>query len=91
MRNVVFSVAACMLVTHVAVADWPQFRGPNAAGVVTGPSPPIEFGPGKRQQSRMDGRSIGTVAMFKTACQQSTHKRDDLWWKGGTLLTDFAD
>ncbi|MCH2182068.1 MAG: PQQ-binding-like beta-propeller repeat protein [Mariniblastus sp.] len=29
-------------------ADWPQFRGPNAAGIGTG-SPPVEFGPGKNQ------------------------------------------
>ena len=49
MRIVVFFLAASMLVVNVAIADWPQFRGLNSAGVAAGPSPPIEFGPGKNQ------------------------------------------
>ncbi len=28
-------------------ADWPQFRGPNAAGVAGDGNPPVEFGPDK--------------------------------------------
>ena len=31
------------------MADWPQFRGPNSAGIATGPAPPIEFGPERNQ------------------------------------------
>ena len=42
-----------MLVVNVALADWPQFRGLNSAGVAAGPSPPIEFGPGKNQLWRV--------------------------------------
>jgi len=35
------------------MADWPQFRGPNSAGKASGPSPPIEFGPGKNELWRV--------------------------------------
>jgi len=31
------------------LADWPQFRGPNASGIAPGGSPPDEFGPGKNE------------------------------------------
>jgi outer membrane protein assembly factor BamB len=41
--------AICLFtwLANAAHADWPQFRGPNSSGVATGPSPPVEFGPGK--------------------------------------------
>ena len=29
-----------------SVPNWPQFRGPNSAGVAEVARPPIEFGPG---------------------------------------------
>ena len=40
-------VAACIACCPNAAADWPQFRGPNASGVATGPAPPTEFAPDK--------------------------------------------
>ena len=49
MHILVFLVAASMLMVKVSLADWPQFRGVNSAGLATGPSPPIEFGPGKNE------------------------------------------
>lgn len=32
-----------------AASNWPQFRGPNASGVVEGAQPPVDFGPGSNQ------------------------------------------
>ncbi len=49
MRNVLFLSAASMLLTSSLRADWPQFRGPNSAGVAKGAAVPIEFGPGKNE------------------------------------------
>lgn len=49
--NVFFLVV--LGITHVA-ADWPQFRGPNGAGIATGPTPPEEFGPGKNELWQVD-------------------------------------
>jgi len=40
---ILFSVTACSL----AASDWPQFRGPNAAGVSGTTGLPAEFGPSK--------------------------------------------
>jgi outer membrane protein assembly factor BamB len=34
-------------------ADWPQFRGPNGAGISIGKSSPIEFGPEKNELWRI--------------------------------------
>jgi len=53
MRTTAVSVAIVILVVDVAMADWPQFRGPNSAGHANGPSPPIEFGPGKNELWRV--------------------------------------
>ena len=53
MRITTFFVAVLIFVTDVAFADWPQFRGLNSAGNATGPSPPIEFGPGKNELWRV--------------------------------------
>jgi outer membrane protein assembly factor BamB len=36
-----------LLVLLLLAADWPQFRGPNAAGVSEETNLPIEFGPGR--------------------------------------------
>ena len=35
------------------MAEWSQFRGPNSAGVATGPPPPVQFGPGKSELWRV--------------------------------------
>ncbi len=40
---------ASMLLASTAMADWPQFRGPNSSGIGSGESVPIEFGPGKNE------------------------------------------
>jgi outer membrane protein assembly factor BamB len=53
MRITALFAAILILVTNVAFADWPQFRGLNSAGVATGPSPPLEFGPGKNELWRI--------------------------------------
>ena len=42
-RVILFATAACAL----AASDWPQFRGPNAAGVSDTAGLPAEFGPSK--------------------------------------------
>ncbi len=48
-RIVVFFFAASMLFAGTLRADWPQFRGPNSAGVAHGAAVPVEFGPGKHE------------------------------------------
>jgi len=53
MRTTALSAAILILVADVAMADWPQFRGPNSAGQANGPSPPIDFGPGKNELWRV--------------------------------------
>ena len=53
MRTAALLVTALALLSHVAMADWPQFRGPNSAGKASGPSPAIEFGPGKNELWRV--------------------------------------
>ena len=53
MRTAALLVTALAFLSHVAMADWPQFRGPNSAGKASGPSPPIEFGPGKNDLWRV--------------------------------------
>ena len=49
MRIVVSCSAVAMLLTSALRADWPQFRGPNSAGVADGSTVPIEFGPGNHE------------------------------------------
>jgi hypothetical protein len=39
-----------LMLPAAAWADWPQFRGPNSAGVVDGPALPSEFGPGLHER-----------------------------------------
>ena len=48
-------VLLCALVgvAKSACADWPQFRGVNSAGIAIGPSPPVDFGPGKNELWRV--------------------------------------
>ena len=47
------SGCVCLLITAGAVRGaeswWPQFRGPNAAGVSESAQPPLNFGPGTNQ------------------------------------------
>lgn len=46
----IFAACACVVVpSNAAEAWWPQFRGPNAAGVSNSAKPPAEFGPGTNQ------------------------------------------
>ena len=40
----VLILAVVLAATPLCADDWPQFRGPNSAGIGTG-SPPIHFGP----------------------------------------------
>ena len=63
-------------VVNSACADWPQFRGKNSAGVATGISPPVEFGPGKNELWRVSvgpGHSSPCIvgdAVFLTTYEQ---------------------
>ncbi len=49
MRVLVCVVAMSLFATDRALADWPQFRGPNGSGIATGAAAPVEFGPGKNE------------------------------------------
>ncbi len=48
-RITVFFSVALMLLTSALHADWPQFRGPNSAGIANKAAVPVEFGPGKHE------------------------------------------
>ena len=50
-----------VLVTSVSAGDWPQFRGPNCAGIATGKSPlPTRFSPDENLKWSVDlGDGIG--------------------------------
>ena len=48
-RISVFTSAFLVLLTNFVLADWPQFRGQNSAGVAGKASVPTEFGPGKHE------------------------------------------
>src|ERR1041385_3329532 len=37
-------VVATVVLSSLAAAEWPQFRGPNSSGIGNG-KPPVEFGP----------------------------------------------
>src|SRR5439155_6245675 len=37
-------VVATVVLSSLAAAEWPQFRGPNSSGIGDG-KPPVEFGP----------------------------------------------
>ncbi len=80
MRIAVFFLVASMLVVNAALADWPQFRGPNSAGVATGPPPPIRFGPGENELWRTpmaSGHSSPCVfgdSIFLTTYDQKQRK-----------------
>lgn len=49
MRILLLAVSMLMLVHRVLVADWPQFRGANGAGIAENSAVPTEFGPGKNE------------------------------------------
>lgn len=49
MRIVLSLAIASILLANTAMADWPQFRGPNSSGIGSGASVPVEFGPGKNE------------------------------------------
>ncbi len=50
-RLATFIAAAMLSAAGMAAAEdwWPQFRGPNGAGVSESAKPPVEFGPGTNQ------------------------------------------
>ena len=52
-HNLIYILCLCASLCGTASADWPQFRGPNSSGVATGPSPPVEFGPGRNELWRV--------------------------------------
>ncbi len=45
----VMSLTIAGVAGSASLADWPQFRGENSAGVVAGPTIPTEFNPGKNE------------------------------------------
>ena len=50
----ILAACACAVVpSSAAEAWWPQFRGPNAAGVSDSAKPPVEFAPGTNQLWRI--------------------------------------
>jgi outer membrane protein assembly factor BamB len=49
MRTACVIIFASMFVGNPLRADWPQFRGPNSAGVSDGPATPTEFSPGTNE------------------------------------------
>ena len=59
-RSTVLLTLTLAFVNHADVrlvagdVEWPQFRGPNSTGVVDGPAPPVEFGPGKNELWHVD-------------------------------------
>ena len=44
--TIVISFFVTAISVAVAASNWPQFRGPNASGVVDDARPPVHFGPG---------------------------------------------
>jgi hypothetical protein len=40
-----FTILLALSAANAAVPSWPQFRGPNSAGVAEAEQPPVEFGP----------------------------------------------
>jgi outer membrane protein assembly factor BamB len=51
-KRAAFILAITLIGAHTASRAeswWPQFRGPNAAGVSESANPPVEFGPGTNQ------------------------------------------
>lgn len=68
MRTATHLATVLVLLSHVAMGDWPQFRGPNSAEKAKGPSPSIEFGPGKKGLWRAPQEEAFTGEMACTAC-----------------------
>ena len=80
MRTTTLSAVILTLVAHAAMAEWSQFRGPNSAGVATGPPPPVQFGPDKNELWRVpmaSGHSSPCVlgdSIFLTTYDQKQKK-----------------
>ena len=51
--HLICAVSVLFWFANSACADWPQFRGPNSAGIAKGSSPPVKFGPGKNELWRV--------------------------------------
>jgi outer membrane protein assembly factor BamB len=50
MRILLSCSVVFVLLAGTAMADWPQFRGPNSSGIGSGVPVPAEFGPGKNER-----------------------------------------
>jgi outer membrane protein assembly factor BamB len=64
-RTISLYVIVSLLAGVAAAADWPMFRGPNAAGVSNDENLPVEFGPGKSMLWRTElppGHSSPSIA-----------------------------
>ncbi|MEL6109089.1 MAG: PQQ-binding-like beta-propeller repeat protein [Planctomycetota bacterium] len=90
------------LLASASHADWPQFRGPNSAGL--GGSVPSQFGPGKNERWRVEvgpGHSSPCTAgdnLFLTAFDASTRALDvvcldrakgNLRWRKGVVAAEI--
>ncbi|HJZ91598.1 MAG TPA: PQQ-binding-like beta-propeller repeat protein, partial [Gemmataceae bacterium] len=60
------SLATALLVAGVAAANWPQFRGPDGAGVSAEKGLPTTFGPTENVKWKADlpGRSVASPVVF---------------------------
>jgi len=73
----VFALSVGGMVTLAADDSWwPQFRGPNSAGVATSATPPVQFGPGTNQ-------------LWKVAVPSGSSS--PCIWDDRILLTTFDD
>ena len=80
--DLTFSLLVCALAFLTstsridAAATWPQFRGPNCAGVSESDQPPVQFGPGTNQLWK-----IALPPGLSSPCI----------WEDRIFLTGFAD
>ncbi len=74
------AVAAILPLPAQERANWPQFRGENAAGLAAGGAPPVEFGPSRRllwKQAVPSGRSSPAIwgdRIFLTAFDKDSNR-----------------
>jgi outer membrane protein assembly factor BamB len=96
-RGVILAIVLCFSVVHLrpansAEAVWPQFRGPNGAGVQPDANPPIKIGPEIGKRWKIDvpwspsspsiwGDRIYLTTFHEGQLQTRAYQRED-----GTLL-----